>query len=145
MQILPAVRNAYLLIDFGDFVDGGINTASPYAQLLSVTNDTSAAHADFVKTRLGGVDNGQTPPTIQPSSSGSSSHSLSRKTIYIIAGAAGGGALLLLALFFCCCRSRGPRYKPLGNPAPSTYAQYMGYPPNYSNQSYYGSQWPPRQ
>ena len=50
------VRNAYLLINFGDFVDGSTsNTAAPYIQLLSTTTP-SDAHADFVRTRLGGVD-----------------------------------------------------------------------------------------
>ena len=50
------VRNAYTLIDYGDFVEGTKNTADPYVQFLPITNDTAAAHADFVKVRLGGVD-----------------------------------------------------------------------------------------
>ena len=49
------VRNAYLLINYGDFVDGTTTKASPYVQLLSVT-DPATAHQDFVTTRLGGVD-----------------------------------------------------------------------------------------
>ncbi len=52
----PAVvRNVYLLINYGDFVDGTTNKAPPYVQLLSLTNAT-AAHLDFVQARLDGVD-----------------------------------------------------------------------------------------
>lgn len=53
--IPAAVRNVYLLIDYGDFVDGTANKAPPYAQILSLT-DAAAAHSDFVQTRLDGVD-----------------------------------------------------------------------------------------
>jgi hypothetical protein len=53
--ISAAVRNVYLLIDYGDFVDGTTNKAPPYAQLLSLT-DPAAAHSDFVQARLDGVD-----------------------------------------------------------------------------------------
>lgn len=57
------MRNAYLLIDFGDFVDGSpANTSDPYIQLLALTNDTAEAHADFVHVRgsasSGGNDGG---------------------------------------------------------------------------------------
>jgi hypothetical protein len=42
----------YLLINYGDFVDGNTNTtAAPYVQLLSTTNPASA-HADFLSVRL---------------------------------------------------------------------------------------------
>ncbi|EJD00446.1 uncharacterized protein FOMMEDRAFT_63163, partial [Fomitiporia mediterranea MF3/22] len=50
------LRNTYLLINFGDFIDGSNSSvADPYIQLLSMT-DPTAAHADFVSVRLGGVD-----------------------------------------------------------------------------------------
>jgi len=49
------LRNVYLLINHGDFVDGTPTRAPPYVQLLSLT-DTTAAHLDFVNTRLGGAD-----------------------------------------------------------------------------------------
>ncbi|KAH9984887.1 aspartic peptidase domain-containing protein, partial [Russula vinacea] len=45
------LRNAYLLINFGDFVDRTLRRGNPYVQLLSVT-DPAAAHADFVNVRL---------------------------------------------------------------------------------------------
>ncbi len=62
------VRNVYLLINFGDFVDGSVNiTADPYVQLLSTTAP-AAAHADFVNVRL---NNARTvPPTQTPSADG---------------------------------------------------------------------------
>jgi len=53
--ISVVVRNVYLLIDYGDFVDGTTKKAPPYAQLLSLT-DAAASHSDFVQTRLDGVD-----------------------------------------------------------------------------------------
>jgi hypothetical protein len=49
------VRNAYLLINYGDYVDGTTTKIPPYVQLLSIT-DPTAAHLDFVSTRLGGTD-----------------------------------------------------------------------------------------
>lgn len=61
-----AVRNVYLLINFGDFVDGSpANTADPYIQLLPVT-DVTAAHADFVKVRLGGKDTSASQAPLVP-------------------------------------------------------------------------------
>lgn len=44
------MRNAYLLVNYGDFVDRATGKAPPYVQLLSVT-DPSAAHLDFVNAR----------------------------------------------------------------------------------------------
>lgn len=50
------LRNAYTLLDFGDWIDvSSKKQADPYIQLLSVTNPATA-HSDFVKVRLGGVD-----------------------------------------------------------------------------------------
>ncbi|KAH9080403.1 aspartic peptidase domain-containing protein [Lactarius deliciosus] len=49
------LRNAYLLINYGDYVDGANTKAQPYVQLLSTTDPTSA-HLDFVNVRLGGAD-----------------------------------------------------------------------------------------
>lgn len=55
ISIATAVRNVYMLIDYGDFVDGTTKKAPPYAQLLSLT-DSAVAHSDFVQVRLDGVD-----------------------------------------------------------------------------------------
>ncbi|KAG2155770.1 aspartic peptidase domain-containing protein [Suillus bovinus] len=47
------LRNAYLLIDFGSFVDGAPpGTNAPYIQLLPITN-ASDASVDFAQVRLG--------------------------------------------------------------------------------------------
>ncbi len=57
------VRNVYLLVDYGDFVDGSVNTtADPYVQLLSIT-DPTAAHANFVDVRLNGHHTGNSHST----------------------------------------------------------------------------------
>lgn len=59
----PQVRNVYLLVDYGDFVDGSMNTiADPYVQLLSIT-DPTAAHADFVNVRLNGNNSNNNSPS----------------------------------------------------------------------------------
>lgn len=49
------MRNVYLLVNYGDYVDGAKTKASPYVQLLSTTNPASA-HLDFINVRLGGID-----------------------------------------------------------------------------------------
>jgi len=45
------LRNAYMLINFGDFVDGTKVTAQPYIQLLPTTTNATQAHLDFLKVR----------------------------------------------------------------------------------------------
>ncbi|KAK7037696.1 hypothetical protein VNI00_010922 [Paramarasmius palmivorus] len=58
------LRNTYLLIDFGDFVDGSDeNVADPYFQLVS-TIDKSLVHRDFVNARLAGVDTTGSQPAL---------------------------------------------------------------------------------
>lgn len=50
------VRNAYTLLNFGNWIDSSSKTQEhPFIQLASITN-VDQAHADFVKVRLGGVD-----------------------------------------------------------------------------------------
>lgn len=50
------MRNAYLLVNFGDFVDGSTNaTADPYIQLLPLNNDPRVLHGDFIEARGGNV------------------------------------------------------------------------------------------
>jgi len=127
------VRNVYILIDYGDFVDGTSNTANPYIQLLSTTDDLSEAHQDFVKIRMGGKDDANWQ-LLPPSSTGSPPKSESqfvRKIKYywpIIAGVA--GFLILAILISCLCMRRRKKkgtgafwrskrsYQPLGEPAP---------------------------
>jgi hypothetical protein len=45
------MRNTYLYVNMGDFIDRSKNMADPYLQLLSVTNNTTKAHQDFVQVR----------------------------------------------------------------------------------------------
>jgi len=70
------VTNVYLVLNYGDFIDGSTsNTSNPYVQILSTT-DPAKAHADFVATRLGGND---TTGSQHFKSSGSSNKSFFQK------------------------------------------------------------------
>lgn len=125
---LGAVRNAYLLINFGDFVDGSVDTtADPYVQLLSIT-DPASAHADFVSVRLNHTSappspSPSPPPTspppnhaavdaaAKPSSSSSAmsnvkSAFLKEKIPIIIVSAVGVGLMVIGILVLCCTRNR---------------------------------------
>ncbi|PSR98931.1 hypothetical protein PHLCEN_2v4251 [Hermanssonia centrifuga] len=127
------LRNAYLLVNFGDFVDGSSSkTADPYVQLLPLTSDLTEAHADFVNVRLQGVD--QTgnfkllPATVLPpddsndDTDDSDGESLAQKIHpyipYIIAGSVTAGVILLVAIGLCIASSRRARYRRLHDPAP---------------------------
>jgi hypothetical protein len=139
----------------GDFIDGSNNTANPYLQLLSVTNDTAKAHQDFVQVRLGG--NGTTndesalgkSSSHKPSLSSMKKKPLSKGAKIAVAAAIAG--LLILALFVgliwcCCCRNRGKRsskntaypnssYQPLLVPAPDAATEmHTAYNPQYAPQ-----------
>jgi hypothetical protein len=90
------VRNAYLLVNYGDFVDGATTTAPPYVQLLSVT-DPTAAHLDFVNTRPGPATttdaqlNSSDTPDVIPYRS-------HRQTRGIIIGSVIGGCVFLMSM-----------------------------------------------
>ena len=128
----PTVRNVYILIDYGDFVDGTSNTADPYIQLLATTEPVEA-HQDFVNVRLGGKDdaNWQLLPASSTGSSPKGESQFVRRIKYywpIIVGVA--GLLLLILLISCLCIRRRRRnnarpfwrgqksYQPLNDPAP---------------------------
>ncbi|KAF8476620.1 acid protease [Russula ochroleuca] len=91
------LRNAYLLINYGDFVDGTTTKAPPYVQLFSVT-DPATAHQDFVQTRLGGVDTtGLQVLSEQPASSPdrvSSTHHEDHRTRTIVISVVAGSLVL---------------------------------------------------
>lgn len=153
------VRNAYLLINFGDFVDGNPDKQKdPFMQFLSTTN-AKTAHQDFVDTRLNGnditsesqfsllpADQGQKssqPKVTGVTSSDSpfSSSNIHRFLPYIIAGSVVLGLAVLGLLFTCCCRGRrssssggpfiaNPRsYRSLQDPTPAGYSLYNMPPP----------------
>lgn len=64
-MLSKTVRNAYALMDYGNWVPHSKNDRDdPFIQLLPLTNKQTA-HDDFVKVRMGGVDK-----------SGDSSHAL---------------------------------------------------------------------
>lgn len=117
------LRNAYLLVNYGDFRDGTTDKDDPYVQLLSTTNPAEA-HEDFVQARLHGVDTtgGQrllnttdTKTSGDPDSStndddnnGSGIGAWFSKH-YVVVAVAGGSAiaaLLLLALLCYWLRAR---------------------------------------
>lgn len=120
------MRNAYLVVNFGDFLDGNTTTKAPgYTQLLSTTN-ASQAHADFVKIRLSG-SLPSTHASGSAASSGKGGVSSTFKRIAIVAGIVGGIVLLLTVGFCCWCfrKRRGGAskgfagsYRPLDEPAP---------------------------
>ncbi|KIP08626.1 hypothetical protein PHLGIDRAFT_34907 [Phlebiopsis gigantea 11061_1 CR5-6] len=119
------LRNVYLYINFGDFVEGKTNkTADPYIQLLATTNDTSEAHSDFVKVR--GSSKSWNP-------NGTILDRIRAHLALVIGLSVGLGVLLLAAIAFCCLRNRKMRptpagfmsfnssYQPLHEPAPPSY------------------------
>ncbi|KAI5122263.1 hypothetical protein M0805_007127 [Coniferiporia weirii] len=127
------LRNVYLLIDFGDFVDGSASSiGDPYIQLLPTTSSASA-HTDFVNTRLNGVDTtgSQTPLVSEADAQHSpdtdndadtnnlktafnnatnSAKKLFYKSVWFIVLVCAVGVLVLLLLGWCvyasCCRAR---------------------------------------
>ncbi|KAF8264653.1 aspartic peptidase domain-containing protein [Lactarius quietus] len=142
------LRNVYMLINYGDFLDGNTNnTANPYVQLLSTTNPASA-HADFLRVRLNQTGASYPPahhaaladdPTsTTPSTSTTSSASkgvkgsfLKEKIPIIIMSSVGVGLVLLGVLALLCSRNRLSRrgrdslaskyksYQQVNAPAPS--------------------------
>ena len=144
MQFTCKVRNAYLLVYYGDFVDGGVYRDNPHVQLLSVT-DPTAAHADFVNVRLNGTEkpaptqvndalHTEPRPTVDLSqpTSGHVNGSFMKEKIPIIIVSSIGGALILIGLTTAYClrdrfakRGRGglantdQSYQRLSVPAPA--------------------------
>lgn len=120
------LRNAYMLVDLGDFVDGSTSqTAAPYVQLLPLTTQAEG-HADFVRERLGGVDNTSAfhllPAVPNTNNAGTSSESFADKVKpyvpYIIAGSVTVGILLIVAFAYCLSNRRRRPYQRLHEPAP---------------------------
>ena len=136
---VESVRNAYMLVNFGDFVDGSTaKRGDPYIQLLPLTLDLAEAHSDFVNMRQMGVDStGEfhlLPATVLPPDNSDSNNNDDEKESfgdkikpyipYIIAGCAGAGLLVVVALAVCVARRRRARYRRLQDPAPA--GMHMG-------------------
>lgn len=105
-------------MDFGDFVsDTSTDRSEPFIQLLALT-DRATAHADFVKTRLNGIDTtGEPQYALLPTSQGQHSPiTLRERELFLeakhelvwVLGPVLGGILLVGILgwccFRCCCR-----------------------------------------
>ena len=117
----PLVSNVYLVLNYGDFIDGSTsNTANPYAQILSTTVPASA-HADFVATRLGGTDTtgSQHHGSSQNNNKSNNSGFFQKYRTPIFVVAAVGGVAGLLAAVWIVTRRRKPSYRPLYDPAPA--------------------------
>ncbi|KIM89410.1 hypothetical protein PILCRDRAFT_60964 [Piloderma croceum F 1598] len=160
------LRNAYLYVNMGDFIDGSNNTADPYLQLLSITNDTAKAQQDFIQVRAGGnfaaaanaeeaLGKSSSRPTV---TSSKKKKPLSKVSKILIAVVIAGIIMLVLfgvLVWCCCCRNRGKRsanttaaypgssYQPLHVPAPDAATDAHGAPhaTSYGYQEYtpYGS------
>lgn len=141
------LRNAYMLVNYGNFIDGDVSkTDNPFVQLLPLTTDVAEAHADFVSVRLNGSDTtgGQVllgnvtasgPPDPTSSDNGDSGFVayVKKHKWAFIGGSIGIGVLLLgLVVALCCCgggkrkkwmkgvpvRSGSSMYRQLDEPAP---------------------------
>ncbi|KAI0270006.1 aspartic peptidase domain-containing protein [Gloeopeniophorella convolvens] len=131
------LRNVYLLINSGDFVDGTKTKAAPFAQLLSVT-DPAAAHLDFVNVRLNGADTtgdqmftAPAPDTPVPDDSDNKSFFSRHQTLIIILIAAVGGVVLLIFIVLAFLSWRRQRNRRLG-PGPGSSTTDTGFTYGYS-------------
>jgi len=111
------LRNTYTYIDFGNFVKGK-SSYDPFVRLLPIT-DRGAAHADFVKVRMNGIDvSGDAAHALLPPSQGKTSpESAQEKKQHYEARVLShwpyiflGCLVLVLSLVGCCiwrcCRRR---------------------------------------
>ncbi|KAJ7791230.1 acid protease [Mycena olivaceomarginata] len=122
------LRNAYTLMNFGDWVeDTSIDRGDPYIQLLPLT-DAAAAHADFVNVRLGGVDTtGSAQYALLPADQ--QQHSpvsaeekkkkyeemiLSRWPYILVGCLVGVGLIIGLIVWRCCCRRKSKQARNKG-------------------------------
>lgn len=119
----PAVRNAYILMNFGDFVDGSTEqVGDPFVQLHALT-DPVEAHGDFVQQRLGGVDTTglQTllPATEEDTSAGVKAPGRMPYLPWIIVASVLGGLLVAFLVAYVFIWRRGRKYRRVHENAPS--------------------------
>jgi hypothetical protein len=130
----------YILLDYGDFIDGSTTkTAAPFVQLLSTT-DPAAAHADFVATRLGGTDANAASHTANHQGNGSQSGGLSKSKIAIFIGAGVAVAALIAGVVASLLRRRKASYRKLFEPAPQGDMQ-LHYVTGYNTGGQYADPW----
>jgi hypothetical protein len=112
------VRNAYTLLDFGDWIDDkSTDTGPPYIQLASIT-DSVQAQNDFIKMRLSGtntlsdskwallpVDQMQHSPVSEEEKNKQYQEMILSRWPYILAGCLLFLFLVIgLCVWRCCCR-----------------------------------------
>lgn len=117
------VRNAYILMNFGDFVDGSAGqVGDPFVQLHALT-DPAEAHGDFVQQRLGGVDTTglQTllPATEEDTSAGVKAPGRMPYLPWIIVASVLGGLLFAFLVAYVFIWRRGRKYRRVHENAPS--------------------------
>jgi len=121
------LRNAYLLINYGDYAK---TKTPPYAQLLSTT-DPTVAHLDFVSTRLGGTDTTGVQRFDTSTSSSNTddvtSTSDRQRELTVIVGVVAGSILLLAAAIGGYLTVRHRRSRRLLHPGPDFSAVDTGY------------------
>ncbi|EGN98610.1 hypothetical protein SERLA73DRAFT_89540 [Serpula lacrymans var. lacrymans S7.3] len=101
------LRNAYLLVDLGDFVDGSNRTtAPPYIQLLSVTNATQASE-EFAQQRKNGTS--LLANDLLRKTTKSTGKKIAAWIIGVIVVCVVIGLLLLGLCCMCLCRRRNNR------------------------------------
>jgi hypothetical protein len=135
----------YLLLDYGDFIDGSTsNKDDPYIQAVSTT-DVAEGHKDFVEARLSGKD------TTTPHSSSSNGNNDDNKKskgffqkyripIFVGAAVAGFAAVSGAVWFVTRRRKRAAVYRPLFEPAPAGDMQ-MQYVTGYNAGGQYADPW----
>lgn len=118
------MRNAYTLLDFGDWIVKSNDRSNPYIQLASVTN-VEQAYNDFVQVRLGGldttsdakwsllpVDQMQHSPVSDEEKKKKYQEMVLSRWPYILTGCLVFVLLLIgLCIWRCCCRKGGSKKK----------------------------------
>ncbi|KAI0743537.1 acid protease [Daedaleopsis nitida] len=136
------LRNAYMLINFGDFVDGALaKVGDPYIQLLSLT-EPAEAHSDFVTVRMDGIDRTADlhllPALPDTGDDDNDDDEPKEDTIkkylpYIIGGSIAVGVIILMLIIAVSYRSSTKKYRRLHDPAPAglptTNAPFQQYQP----------------
>jgi len=133
------LRNAYTLMDYGDFIYGtSSDQGDPYVQLLPLTN-VNDAHSDFVKVRLNGQDTtGDASKSLLPADQGQHSPESAKEKKqhyeemvlsrwpYILAGCLIFLVLCIgLCIWRCCCRRGKKSRKTKGGVLPAQGSSYM--------------------
>jgi len=140
---MTVLSNMYLLLDYGDFVDGSTsNKDAPYIQAVSTT-DVAEGHKDFVEARLSGKDT--TTPHGSSSNGNNNNNNKSqgffrKYRIPIFIGAAVAGFAALSGAVWFVTRRRKRVYRPLFEPAPAGDMQ-MQYVTGYNTGGQYADPW----